>query len=145
MLNIDIIRVILVHLRHHIQALPDDWPQNAWVWCLHNPTCVRIRHNLLLVMDKKKMNDIVVKVSHATFWGYQITLPRDVCLLAQEIQTEIVNTKVIENLSRVFRENNLELLEQSVNKLILHLHGPLVVDVVNYACDYDHKSDQVCK
>ena len=87
------------------------------------------------------MNSYCIVLSHDMFSGFTMLVPVDEAKDLNEKEQNVLIIKLAkEKLNNFFKKEHLFLLcENYVNKLSLHLHGKLVENQVNYACDHCHQ------
>ena len=81
---------------------------------------------------------ITIVASAKLFWGFKIEAPNEYTLLTKNEQEMLVNAEFKLKLNAFFKQHNLQLLMEEVDKLHLHLHAPLEPDALVYACDHCH-------
>jgi len=85
---------------------------------------------------------VVIQLSHDIFWGFRVYLPASVLTLSLNRQIQLINQETRARLTHLFAQAGLEFLQTRARDINVHLHGPLVVNGINYACDHIH-SDPV--
>lgn len=81
---------------------------------------------------------ITIVASAKLFWGFKIEVPNEYSMLSINEQQILVNAEFKLKLNAFFKQQNLQLLQEEVEKLKLHLHALLIEDTLVYACDHCH-------
>lgn len=81
----------------------------------------------------------IVMLSHELFQGCTILVDLSVCELSRLEQDALISERMRDKISHGLLVMNMDLLVASrVHALRLHLHSPLQLGVINWACDSAH-------
>lgn len=81
---------------------------------------------------------LLVILSSELFTGYKLFLEDSILELSLPEQSQVVNEEAKKHLIQDFTSLGLMNLVDKARQLRLHLHGPLLAEKDNYACDHCH-------
>jgi len=82
----------------------------------------------------------IVKLSDHFFQGSALVIESEAASLDFAEQERLVSTRMREKLRMGLQALDLNILAEAANSLMVHLHSPLQLGVVNWACSHRHIS-----
>ena len=80
----------------------------------------------------------IVVLSHELFQGCTLLIEGDAARMDLSAQERLIHSRMREKLGQGFMSMGLEHLAEHVHALSIHLHSPLELGVVNWACSHRH-------